>query len=61
MYAFYFLAVCELPEDGDNAETCRSYGIERVHTLWNCVFVGVAKVLIREKNLCICKFLVSNI
>jgi hypothetical protein len=61
MYSFYFLALCEPPEDGDNAETCSSYGIERVNKLWNCAFVGAAKVLMREKNLCICTFLVLHI
>jgi len=37
---------CKLPEDGDNAETCRSQVIERIHRLWYCAFVGVTAVII---------------
>jgi len=36
----------KLSEDGDNAETCRSYVMERTHRLLNCALVGVSRVLI---------------
>jgi hypothetical protein len=37
---------CKLPEDGDNAETCRRRVIERMPRLFNCAFVGVTRVII---------------
>ena len=35
---------CQLPEDGNNVETCTSSVIERIHRLSNCAFFGVTKV-----------------
>ena len=40
------LIKCKLPEDGDNAETCRNYVIERIHKSQNRVFDGVTRDLI---------------
>ena len=37
--------VTEFPEGGDNAGTCRSLVIQNIHTLQNCAFVGVTRVL----------------
>jgi hypothetical protein len=38
----------EVPEDGDKAETYTSCVTERIYRLYNCVFVGVSRVLIRK-------------
>ena len=45
---------CKLLEDGDNAETCRSRVIERIHSSINFAIVGVTKVL---RGLCVLKWL----
>jgi len=48
-YLFLYVLMkfcCKLPEDGDNAETCRSQVIGKIHRLWNCAFVGVTIVII---------------
>ena len=50
---------CKLPEDGNNAETCRSCLIERIHRLYNCAVVGVTRVLIYHNALneqCKCSY-----
>ena len=47
MLKFVFTAVClndilcKFPEDCDNAETCRSYVMEKIYRMQNCVFVVV--------------------
>jgi len=36
---------CKIIEDGDNAETCKSYLIESIYRMYSCAFVGVTEAL----------------
>jgi hypothetical protein len=44
MYVF-MKSWCKVPEDSDDAETCRSYVTGSKHRFYNCALVDVTKVL----------------